>query len=128
MTLDEAIIHCEEIVEKNETDARHRFNTLPLAEQQKYCLECAEEYRQLAEWLKELKQLREQTRWIPVSERLPETNDDVLVYDDTYMFIAWYQRKGMWQGWNSLDDNSFGNIIAWMPLPEPYRAESEEKE
>lgn len=25
------------------------------------------EHRQLAEWLKELKQLREQTRWIPVA-------------------------------------------------------------
>lgn len=32
-------------------------------------------FRQLAEWLKELKQLREQTRWIPVSEGLPNIHN-----------------------------------------------------
>lgn len=45
MTLDEAIKHAEEVA-----------NDMELC-----CKECAEEHRQLAEWLKELKQLREQT-------------------------------------------------------------------
>ena len=40
MTLDEAIKHCEEVAEEQE---------------EKECLECAAEHRQLAEWLKELK-------------------------------------------------------------------------
>ena len=41
MTLDEAIKHAEEVAEE------------------KRCEKCGEEHRQLAEWLKELKQLRE---------------------------------------------------------------------
>ena len=67
-------------------------------------------------------------KWIPVNEKLPETNDDVLVYDGVDMFVAWYSLKGMYldgvrQGWNS-SDNDFDidtPIIAWMPLPKPYK-------
>lgn len=46
MTLDEAIKHCEEVADYD-----------CYGEKQ---LKCAEEHRQLAEWLKELKRLREQ--------------------------------------------------------------------
>ena len=33
------------------------------------------EFRQLAEWLSELKQLRERTKWIPISDHNPERTD-----------------------------------------------------
>ena len=70
----------------------------------------------------------EQTMWIPVSERLPKTNDDMLVYDGVDMFVAWYSWKGEWQGWDSCDDNFEKDtpIISWMPLPHPYKAEMED--
>ena len=74
MTLDEAIKHAEEIAEKCEFDTdwgigNHFIDRSGVAD----IIKCAEEHRQLAEWLKELKQLREQTKWIPVSEEsLPD--------------------------------------------------------
>lgn len=67
----------------------------------------------------------EQTRWIPVSEKLPETNDIYLVSMHSYGFptrdIDGYiqQTDRKWE--------VYGNkVTAWMPLPEPYKAESEE--
>ena len=55
MTLDEAIIHAEEEAERNEKMA----SWFEGKEGYEECMECAEEYRQLAEWLKELKAYRE---------------------------------------------------------------------
>ena len=53
MTLDEAIIHAEEIAEINENIAYNTDseNWMDIAQ----CEKCAEEHRQLAEWLKELR-------------------------------------------------------------------------
>ena len=48
MTLDEAIKHAEEVAERLETSCKRDW----MGEDDK---RCAEEHRQLAEWLKELK-------------------------------------------------------------------------
>ena len=77
MTLDEAIKHAEEVAEEKERDRdvrkihldnRNSHNNI--VHYQKAC-KCAEEHRQLAEWLKELKQLRKQEKighWIDHSD------------------------------------------------------------
>ncbi len=59
MTLDEAIKHAEEVAEENEKRANWFWakEGNPNYENR---VECAEEHRQLAEWLKELKAYREQ--------------------------------------------------------------------
>jgi len=59
MTLEEAVKHAEEVMMENLEKTKGRNASDPTAIK---CGECAEEHRQLAEWLKELKQLREQTR------------------------------------------------------------------
>lgn len=119
MTLDEAIKHCEEKAEELKKDADyfdapHGMDTSARTN----CLECAEEHEQLAEWLKELKQLRNQTSWIPVSERLPE-------YSGLYLISL-----GDFVSTLSFDGTGFRNsggvrieVYAWQPLPEPYNEE-----
>lgn len=143
MTLDEAIKHCEEVAEKNENKAQewHKqtknrvVNFCEKAIQaENDCIECADEHKQLAEWLKELKQLREQTRWTPCSERLPKENEyvgDVCKYyliQDEYgdMYVAHLSSVG-WIPINSLKAIS-DEVIAWQPLPQPYKAEMESEE
>ena len=92
----------------------------------------AEKQRQLAEWLKELRQLREQTRWIPVSERLPEENKTVIASTKYGVYPeAKYTKEYGWEWayeagadyWRDLED-----VTAWMPLPERYKIESEVEE
>ena len=55
MTLDEAIKHAEEV----SMDNINRANILWDSKEKARCEDCAEEHRQLAEWLKELKRQRE---------------------------------------------------------------------
>lgn len=92
-----------------------------------------DQYRQLAEWLKELKQLREQTRWIPVSERLPKENKTVMASTTCGVYPeARYIKEYGWEWayeagadyWAKLED-----VEAWMPLPKRFMSqESEDKE
>lgn len=57
--------------------------------------------------------------WIPVSERLPEKNvkDYLACCEDGYVATIMYD-NGSWL----INGN---NVIAWMPLPEPYKKEGE---
>ena len=94
----------------------------------------------LREWI----ELLAQTRWIPVSERLPEwhweTYDGEKVWDgervlacvkeaDEYYDLVGVVRYGP-DGWES-EDEGFCSclasipVIAWMPLPKPYEEENE---
>lgn len=75
--------------------------------------------------------------WIPVSERMPEDGipcictvyntdiyrDNIQVYDN---YLVYDEYTEQW-----IDDDMElcpYDVIAWMPLPEPYKAESEVSE
>lgn len=66
MTLDEAIKHYKEVAEElrnvdmGELDALYCGDTECIEARKNDCIECAREHEQLAEWLTELKQFKEQ--------------------------------------------------------------------
>ena len=77
-----------------------------------------------------IKALEQESKWIPVSERLPEENKQVLIQyrtryrDDVNLFdVTSRADYNYWQGIGRDID-----VIAWMPLPKPYSAEMESEE
>lgn len=62
--------------------------------------------------------------WIPVAEQLPKPGNEVLAYirhnyaEDGWRAYRVYEYTDHWVGMGNLCD-----VIAWMPLPEPYRPE-----
>lgn len=86
----------------------------------------AKEYRQISEYLKELKQLRKQTRWMPLSDK-PPGNGRYLAYivnkhaNELQYAMTCEYFEGSNSKWFPDDECASDNVIAWMPLPEPYK-------
>ena len=87
------------------------------------------------ECLAEAQSVTPEPHWIPVTERLPETTDAVLT---TYIVNGDRSRRYVEESSYYGNDESWGSpwdeyriagtrieVIAWMPLPEPYKGVTE---
>lgn len=119
--------HCEDAVSRAEV-----INGL-----QKICDECDSEFcgdcridtegtslDSAKEMLKRLPSVTPTTKWIPCSERLPEVGERVLCQCQANIYEV---LKLTVDGWYHDNKHCYmsGFVIAWMPLPDLYKAESE---
>ena len=73
-----------------------------------------------------------ETQWIPISERLPEEEEYILLSFANYtgLDIGRYEKDGENDKFYPGDDEEtyahYGLIVnAWMPLPKPYKEKTE---
>ena len=66
-------------------------------------------------------------RWIPVSEKLPNFAQRVLVSIENFVYEAiYFDEDAGWSTYNvTFKDVDESEILAWMPLPEPYKEEQD---
>ena len=87
---------------------------------------CIEVINGMADTIAELEKKLAEREWIPCSERLPLKEQDILA-TTTWGYVTIANR---WFGdnWFIHEGNSnakTSDIIAWMPLPKPYREDGE---
>lgn len=74
-------------------------------------------------------------RWVRLSEALPEEKKAVLVWVPLRknIYMAYYEPPRGWMVWNPGSvciefPASAGEIVAWAPLPEPYKEEEQDEQ
>jgi len=97
---------------------------------EKACVAIRDKY---IEALKNLPSAQPETQWIPCSERMPEIDETVLITikekydgDKEYHYhtdVADHLINDGWLTFNDWDEGQEIHIIAWMPLPEPWKGE-----
>ena len=63
--------------------------------------------------------------WIPVTERLPEKGEEVLVFDtrENWTGFAWLRPDETWTALGFDFPFDLGEVTHWMPLPEKPKGE-----
>ena len=63
--------------------------------------------------------------WIPVTERLPEKGEEVLVFDtrENWTGFAWLRPDETWTALGFDFPLDLGEVTHWMPMPQPPKGE-----
>ena len=136
MTIDEAIKYCLEVAEHNEVLIKRGYAGGCNSHD---CSERAENHRQLAEWLTELKEAKRLLqaadvqpvdRWISVEDRPPEDDGDCLVWYRCDIAFgkseSWgitHYSRGDWYTKHLHGDNIV--VLYWQSMPEPPSKQTE---
>ena len=83
-----------------------------------------------------LEALEQEPKWIPASEPPKELGAYLIQTDgEPYMCrCRWTDVNSFWTDyktrphWNIFDLPRYSKVVAWMPLPEPYKVEPQESE
>ena len=85
---------------------------------------CIDALNGMADTIVELERKLAEREWIPCSERLPDVDVEVLATVDwADVRIAWLKKSGTWETDEYILEND--EILAWMPLPDPYKGGDE---
>ena len=114
MKIDEAIKHAEEVAEQNETQAEkwqkeggEKWGKTTV------CRECAEEHRQLAEWLKELKSLKGKDEPRAVRYEGDGYADGEMVYDYAFCPSCEHETEVDSENWGCDFCPNCGQRLRW---------------
>lgn len=64
-------------------------------------------------------------QWIPCSQRVPEDGFYLVTNKWHHIDLLHYQQNRGWHHGNMQDTEGKPSVIAWMPLPNPYKGETE---
>lgn len=68
---------------------------------------------------KRIAELEEKSRWVPVTERLPEYGEIVLALGKRHATSGQFRGTGSDPSWWHWKGNTLKEVGHWMPLPEP---------
>ena len=120
--------HVAEIGKKAEGDCISRQEALKICRRYWHPT-----FNPIMEEIEKLPSVQPEQRWVPVTERLPENDNEVLITvwdaEDDYVEVykGFYQGHEWWTQWchgcSKIKDEPCGEniVIAWMPLPVPYK-------
>ena len=74
--------------------------------------------------LKRLPSAQPEPQWIPVSERLPEMPGWYLISKADDVFDAYFSLDEGWESEAFEEFRPVENVLAWMPMPAPYKEEN----
>lgn len=74
-------------------------------------------------YIQELESRVKNNGWIACNERLPKNEEKVLVIDDEGIMAVCIFSPYVKRFFVAWDMEEFEDVIAWQPLPEPYKGE-----
>ena len=102
---------------------------IPYVEAVKDNLEPSGEFYARREDICAMPTIKPEPQWIPVSEKLPDKKDDYLCSYNGCAVVDICEYDPDRNEWGFFYDGGWkvvSNVIAWMPLPEPYAERREE--